>query len=118
MRDVATILATAHILTGLIVVALCIPLARRRVGRNPLYGVRIAKSFESEANWYEINAYGGRVMAVAGAAIVLVGIAVLLWPPSSTIAIVLVSLAPVPIVLLGVAPIIRFAGRLGSSRNP
>jgi cytochrome c-type biogenesis protein CcmH/NrfF len=51
-------------------------------------------------------------MAVAGAAIALVGIAVLLWPPSSTTSIVLVSLAPVPIVLLGVAPIVRFARRL------
>jgi uncharacterized membrane protein len=112
MRDVSTILGVVHLVTGFLVVALCIPLVRRRVGRNPLYGVRLAKSFESDANWYEINAFGGRVMAVAGAAIALVGIAVLLWPPSSTTSIVLVSLAPVPIVLLGVAPIVRFARRL------
>lgn len=112
MKNASTILGITHLLAGLLVVALCIPLVLRRVAMNSLYGIRLAKAFESDANWYEINAFGGRVMAIAGAAIALLGIAEMAWQPTSTMALVLISFAPVPIVLLGLVPIVRFARRL------
>ena len=43
-----------------LIVVLSIPLVMRKVKMNRFYGVRIPKSFSSEANWYAINAYGGR----------------------------------------------------------
>jgi uncharacterized membrane protein len=112
MSDVGLILGLSLSSVGLLVIGLSVPLILRRVSMNPLYGVRIPKAFESEANWYAINAYGGRVLAVAGAALVVFGLCVVAFPPASVTAISVVSLAPVPIVLLTLIPIFRYARRL------
>ncbi|MBP7865123.1 MAG: SdpI family protein [Acidobacteria bacterium] len=58
--------STMHCLAGCVLAAFSIPLALRRVPMNRFYGVRIPKAFKSERNWYEINAYGGQVLAVYG----------------------------------------------------
>lgn len=112
MRDAGLILGLSFCGLGLLFVCLSLPLILRRVSMNRLYGVRIAKAFESEANWYAINAYGGRVLAAAGAAIAAVGTLLAVFPPSSVVAISLASLAPLPILLLAVVPILRYAQRL------
>lgn len=46
---------------GLLLVALNIPLIRRKVPMNKTYGFRLAEAFKSEKNWYDINAAGGRI---------------------------------------------------------
>ena len=56
---------------GGVIVLLSIPLALRLVPRNHVYGVRIPKAFQSEEAWYEINAYGGRLLLVYGALLLL-----------------------------------------------
>lgn len=43
-------------LSGLFIL-MAIPLFLRKIPPNPYYGVRLAKSFKSAHNWYEINAY-------------------------------------------------------------
>jgi hypothetical protein len=47
-------------IAGLFFMLSCIPLVRRRIKMNDLYGFRISKAFESEQNWYDINEYGAR----------------------------------------------------------
>lgn len=112
MSDAAEVLGLTHLCVGLLLVVISVPLILERIPMNRFYGVRIAKAFESDAHWYAINAFGGRVLAWAGAITALLGVVVLLRPPRSELSIVLVSLAPAPVVLLAMVPILRFAKRL------
>jgi uncharacterized membrane protein len=51
---------------GLLIVAVAIPLILRKVPMNPWYGVRFASSYKSDWLWYEINEYGGKLLAAMG----------------------------------------------------
>ena len=53
-------------------------------------------------------------MAVAGGVLALAGGIVLLWPPTTVTGILIASLAPVPLVLFTLVPVLRFAKRLPS----
>jgi hypothetical protein len=44
------------------VAVISVPMIRRKVKMNDWYGIRIRAAFESEAAWYEINHYGGRLL--------------------------------------------------------
>ncbi|MEY2493212.1 MAG: hypothetical protein QOH24_2163 [Verrucomicrobiota bacterium] len=48
---------------GVLVFCVSLPLVYRKVPMNIFYGVRIAEAFASERRWYDINAYGGRLLA-------------------------------------------------------
>ena len=52
--------------TGLLLVALAIPLIRRRVGPNGWYGLRVEATFADEWVWYEANALAGRDLLILG----------------------------------------------------
>src|SRR5262245_31007064 len=99
-------------LLGLLLIGVSVQLILKRVGMNPFYWVRIPEACKSEAHWYAINAYGGRVLAVAGVAMLLVGGITFLWPPASEAGRMLVALAPAPILLVTLVPILRYASRL------
>ena len=53
---------------------LSLPMIFRRVPMNGFYGARFKASFQSEENWYEINAYGGKVFLAASLPVALCGI--------------------------------------------
>lgn len=53
--------------TGLLMIGLAIPLLRRRVAPNALYGLRVPATFASEWVWYEANARSARDLAIFGA---------------------------------------------------
>ena len=112
MAEGAFFVGLSDLLTGLLFIGIAIPLMLRRVAMNRWYGVRIPKAFASEENWYAINAVGGRWMAVAGGVLGLVGGLVLLWPPPTATGVLIASLAPVPLVLFTLVPVLRFAKRL------
>jgi uncharacterized membrane protein len=59
--------------SGLLISLLAVPMIRRRVPPNRLYGVRTKASFSSDSDWYRINAIGGRYLAIAGIVILVVG---------------------------------------------
>ena len=46
---------------GLLLIIFSVPLVLRRVPMNRAYGIRIPEAFSSDARWYDINAYGGRL---------------------------------------------------------
>jgi uncharacterized membrane protein len=54
---------------AVVLVALALPLVRRRVPRNRWYGVRLPESFASDEAWFDINAYGGRCLMIFGAVV-------------------------------------------------
>jgi uncharacterized membrane protein len=78
LRLLASVTAGA----GLLIFALAIPLILRRVPPNELYGVRTKAAFASEADWYRINAIGGRYLAISGVLIFLTGCAGFFLPVS------------------------------------
>ena len=88
---------------GLALASLSVPLMLRRVPMNRWYGVRTRKAFASEANWYELNEYGGKLLLGLGGGLLLVGL-VGFWvapEPNSVWAAVFLA---VP--LLGLVPVI------------
>ena len=44
--------------------ALCIPLIRKEVPINSIYGFRFPVVMKSEEAWYRVNSFGGKVLAV------------------------------------------------------
>src|SRR5690349_14907242 len=58
--------------------AFCLPLIKRKVPMNRVYGIRVRESFTSEERWLDINAYGGRQFALCSLPIVVTGIVGLL----------------------------------------
>ena len=56
------------------------PLVMNKIKMNSFYGVRIPKAFESDENWYKINAYGGKELIIWSIPILLSGIICLFIP--------------------------------------
>lgn len=74
------IVGLTHLLVGGLSLALSIPLIKGKVKMNYLYGVRFKKSFESEERWYEINRYGGRLLAYWSVSMMAVGVVMFFIP--------------------------------------
>jgi len=56
----------ACVATGLLNAALAVPLMRRKVGLNSLYGFRVRRTLADPTVWYEANAFAGRCMFRSG----------------------------------------------------
>ena len=69
---------------GAAVTLVSVPLMWRKVPMNHLYGVRLRKSFSSERNWYEINAYGGRLLAGFGLFLIVFSLLTRSYAPPAT----------------------------------
>jgi hypothetical protein len=93
-------------------IGLAIPLARGRVGRNRLYGVRFPESFRSDDAWLAINRFGGRRMLVWAVPMTLTGVVCFFLPLRSNTALALaLGFAPLVFVLIPVFESYRFARR-------
>jgi uncharacterized membrane protein len=55
-----------HLLAAVAVVVAAVPLVQQRVKMNHWYGVRIPAAFTSEAAWFDLNRYGGRLLLIWG----------------------------------------------------
>ena len=101
-EPVNLILAASILFIALLFVALGIPLMKRKVKMNNVYGIRFKKSYESEAAWYDINVYGGRVLTYCAIPLALLGIMSLYidFDSSPTVALV-VALSPALVVIVG-----------------
>jgi hypothetical protein len=62
-------------LVGLMNVAIGWPLARRRIGPNRWYGLRVPATFADERVWYEANAAAGRDLIALGVLLVVLALA-------------------------------------------
>jgi hypothetical protein len=51
---------------------------------NRAYGIRISKAFSSDANWYAINAFGGKLLCAYGLAVMGFGVLARDWAPPPT----------------------------------
>lgn len=79
------IIGGSFIFMALVLVLVSVPLIRRRVSMNKTYGVRLPKAFESEANWYTINRYGGIQLVLCAIGIVISGVLFLFIQPDPVV---------------------------------
>ena len=91
---------------GLLLAAFSLPLILRRVPMNRAYGIRIPEAFTSDARWYDINAYGGRLFLCYGVLLAAFGflardmapLKTSLWSPVFIVGPILVALALLPFI--------------------
>ena len=99
-------------LTGLLCIALSIPLIRGRVGRNALYGIRFPESFDSAEAWFAINRFGGKRLAAWSIPLLVVGLVSFFLPLRSNTPLTLVlGFAPLVFILIPLLQSWRFARR-------
>ena len=80
MDTVNIAVSLCNILTGMLVVGLCLPMIKGKVKMNPWYGARFRKAYESDEAWYKINAYCGRRMIYWSIVVMLIGVLALFIP--------------------------------------
>ena len=73
MNEIAKIvlLSLVSILPGILFILMSKPLILGKIPPNNIFGVRIPPSFESEAAWIQINAFGGKTLRLLGFALVM-----------------------------------------------
>ncbi len=69
-----SITVAIFLFVGLLFVGISLPLVRRRVPPNQLYGLRVPATFADEWVWYEANARSGRDFITLGLAIMVVAV--------------------------------------------
>ena len=61
-----------YVVAGLLLIALAVPLIRRKVRPNAWYGFRVRQTFADPDIWYAANAYAGKYLLGTGVITVLV----------------------------------------------
>jgi hypothetical protein len=74
------LIASTILGVGILTFCVCLPLICRKVPMNRFYGIRIPQSFVSAERWYDINAYGGRLLARWSCLIIVTGVVGFLVP--------------------------------------
>ena len=69
-----------YISSGLLLAALSIPLIRRKIKPNGLFGFRVSATMENPELWYKVNEFAGRRLLVVGIAIALAALLLYVWP--------------------------------------
>ena len=80
MEKINLVIGVSNIACGVIVGGLSIPMIKEKVKMNNFYGVRFAKSFESDENWYKINKKGGILMFRWSIIVLLLGLTCFVQP--------------------------------------
>ena len=112
-----TVTALIFIAAGLLIMALSVPMMRRRIAPNPLYGLRVRATFADEWVWYEANARSGRDLLLVGVGICILAVVLPMIPgvtersyPGILSVIVLVAVVVTAVID------IRYANRLLAER--
>ena len=89
-----------------------LPLCLGWVPINCVYGIRIAAAFRSEHHWYTINRYGGFRFLYFGAGVAAMGLMLDHYPQAPFWLPILALVAVLPLLLLTVRAIQRYAASL------
>ncbi len=60
-----------YVAIGLLLVVVCLPLIKRKIKPNGLYGFRVPQTLNDPDVWYAVNAHFGRRLLVTGIATTL-----------------------------------------------
>ena len=80
-----TLFLILFVSVGLLLIFMAIPLARRRVKPNALYGLRLPATFADDWVWYEANAKSGRDILFLGAGEIIAAVALYQIPGLSAV---------------------------------
>ncbi len=107
------IIGVSCVITALVLVLVSIPLVRGRVAMNKTYGIRLAKAFESQANWYMLNRFGGKQLILSSVGVAVAGVLFCVVRPVPTVwSFWVLILAPAWLLGFALWRIRSFAGRL------
>ena len=110
MHLINAILGVLDVGTGMLCVAISIPLLRGSIPRNSCYGFRFRQSCESEAKWQQINTYGAKRLMSWSVLIALMGIGTFFLPlQENLVLIVIVAIVPPLIPLIPAWGVLRYA---------
>ena len=113
MHGFMTFILILYVSLGLLSAALAVPLMRRKIAPNSLYGFRVRRTLEDPKVWYDANAYAGRCLFGFGLGTGLACLALYFLPAIDP---VVYALACLLIVLVGLAVSLtlsfRFLGQL------
>ena len=104
MDSVSIAVAISNISCGVLIILISIPLLKGWISRNRFYGIRFAKSFESEENWVKINTYGAKRLMIWSVLMILIG-GVALFTPLHDRKILTILIANAP--LLAIIPAVE-----------
>ena len=65
---------------GFLLAALALPMVRRQIKPNGLYGFRNRATMADPEKWYKVNEYAGRRLLTAGIGIALAALFIYMWP--------------------------------------
>src|SRR3954469_24111479 len=108
-----TAMLVLYVSSGLLSTALAVPLMRRNIAPNSLYGFRVRRTLEDPKVWYDANAYAGRCLFGFGLGTAIADLALYLIPAIDPL---VYATACLLIVLVGLAVSLilsfRFLGQL------
>jgi SdpI/YfhL protein family len=68
------VLMFTFVVSGLALVAVCVPLILGKIPPNGLYGFRVRKTMEHPEFWYPVNKYGGTRLLLASLLLVMAAV--------------------------------------------
>ena len=104
--------ATVLIVLGAATAVVSLPLLFGWIGPNRFYGIRVREAFSSEESWFRINVYGAKCFLVFAAAILLLGVALKLFPQAPFWLPIACLVFGLVLLLVTVAVITRYARSL------
>jgi uncharacterized membrane protein len=102
-----TLLLGYFVAAGLLLAGLSVPLIRRQIGPNPLYGFRVRQTLDDPAVWYPVNAYAAKGLLAVGLGISAAAL-LLYLVPGIGLAVYALSVAAVALVGLAVTLALSF----------
>jgi hypothetical protein len=91
-----------YVATGLVLAALSAPLILHKIPPNPFYGFRLPKTMNNPDIWYDINAYGGWRLLIAGLISSAVAAGLYYLAPGLSMDVYALTLAGVTVLALGI----------------
>jgi uncharacterized membrane protein len=96
------ILLLLFLFSGVLLMALAVPLIMGKIPPNGLYGFRVKKTMENPDIWYPVNTYAGKWLLVAGLVMALAALG-LYFIPGITLDMYAYAVLAVWVVMFGTA---------------
>lgn len=92
MQDPKLFTLVIYVFLGVLLAVLSIPMITRKLKPNPWYGFRVPKTLKNPDIWYDVNAYSGKLLFIAGVLTALTAIIAYFIPNLSIDAFVWITL--------------------------
>ena len=67
------LLAIIFLMSGLLIIGICLPLVYNKLPMNAWYGMRTKDTFQSQESWTHLNEVGGMLFSTLGFPLILAG---------------------------------------------